>query len=280
MATFTNIATLSYNGNVTNSNVVTGTINEVLTASKTAVTDSYTDGDKITYVISLINGGNSPLTNVTVEDDLGVYLVDDTALVPLDYTEGSLRYFINGVLQSVPPTVTLGTSLVISGVTVPANGNTTLVYEAIANSYAPLESGSQITNTVTVTGDSITSVEASETITVRDAADLSITKALSPTTVTDNSQLTYTFVIQNLGNTAVEAGSDIILSDTFDPVLSNLSVTLNGTPFDAYSYDETTGLFTTNEGSLTVPAATYTRRENGVIVTDPGVSTLVITGTI
>ena len=103
MATFTNIATLSYNGNVTNSNVVTGTINEVLTASKTAVTDSYTDGDKITYVISLINGGNSPLTNVTVEDDLGVYLVDDTALVPLDYTEGSLRYFINGVLQSVPP---------------------------------------------------------------------------------------------------------------------------------------------------------------------------------
>ncbi len=280
MATFTNMATLSYNGNVTNSNIVTGTINESLSATKTAVSDSYTDGDDVTYVISLVNSGNRSLTNLSVTDDLGVYLDGDTAYVPLNYTEGSLRYFINGVLQNTPPTVTVGTSLVISGVSIPTNGNTTLVYQTVANSYAPLASGSQIVNSITVTGDCITAVEASETITVRDEAQLSITKSVTPTNVTDNSQITYTFVIQNLGNTAVEAGSDIVLTDVFDPALSNISVTLNGESFESYSYSEATGVFTTNEGTITVPAATFERREDGVIVTSPGVSTLVITGTI
>ena len=55
MATFTNQATLSYNGGSTNSNIITGEIIEVLTASKTAVVNTYRTPDKITYVISLIN---------------------------------------------------------------------------------------------------------------------------------------------------------------------------------------------------------------------------------
>lgn len=37
MASFTNVATLSYGGNQVSSNVVTGEIREVLTVSKTAV---------------------------------------------------------------------------------------------------------------------------------------------------------------------------------------------------------------------------------------------------
>ena len=41
MATFTNQATLSYNGGSTNSNIITGEIIEVLTVSKTAVVDTY-----------------------------------------------------------------------------------------------------------------------------------------------------------------------------------------------------------------------------------------------
>ena len=41
MATFTNQATLSYNGGSTNSNIITGEIIEVLTVSKTAVVVTY-----------------------------------------------------------------------------------------------------------------------------------------------------------------------------------------------------------------------------------------------
>ena len=53
MATFTNQATLTYNGTTTASNIVTGEILEVLSAQKNAVVDAYTAGDDITYVISI-----------------------------------------------------------------------------------------------------------------------------------------------------------------------------------------------------------------------------------
>ncbi len=282
MATFTNVATLSYNGSVTNSNIVTGTINEVLTASKTAVTDSYVAGDDITYVINLVNSGSTPLTGVTVSDDLGAYQNGDTTLVPLTYTVDSIRYFINGALQSTPPTVTLGTGLVISGITVPANGNSTVIYQATANQYAPLAPDAVITNTAIVSGNCLSPVEIGETVRVRNEARLSITKAISPSTVTENSLLTYTFVIQNLGNTAVEAGSDILLTDTFDPILNDITVTFNGEVWSPanYTYNETTGVFSTVEGAITVPAATYEQNDDGTVVASPGVSTIVISGTI
>ncbi len=62
MATFINQATLSYNGGSTNSNIITGEIVDVLTASKTAVVDTYRTPDKITYVVSLVNTGTTALT--------------------------------------------------------------------------------------------------------------------------------------------------------------------------------------------------------------------------
>ena len=51
MATFTNQATLRYNGNVVNSNITTGELVEVLSATKTAVIDSYEPGSDVTYVL-------------------------------------------------------------------------------------------------------------------------------------------------------------------------------------------------------------------------------------
>lgn len=48
MASFTNFATLSYNGGTTNSNTVTGELLEALTVTKTAVVKNYAANDKIT----------------------------------------------------------------------------------------------------------------------------------------------------------------------------------------------------------------------------------------
>ena len=48
MPAFTNMATLTYNGNTVNSNVVTGQILEVLTVIKTAVLPEYSVGDDVT----------------------------------------------------------------------------------------------------------------------------------------------------------------------------------------------------------------------------------------
>ena len=53
-----------------------------------------------------------------------------------------------------------------------------------------------------------------------------------------------------------------MIVDTFNPLLSNLAVSFNGTAWAEttnYTYDETTGVFTTIAGQITVPAATYTQ---------------------
>ena len=71
MAQFTNQAQLSYNGSVINSNVAVGEILEVLSAAKTAVLGDYTRGDDVTYVISAVNAGATPITGLTVTDNLG-----------------------------------------------------------------------------------------------------------------------------------------------------------------------------------------------------------------
>lgn len=56
MATFFNQATLTYN-NIINSNITTGEIPETLTTTKTAVQDTYNQGDDVTYVINIRNTG-------------------------------------------------------------------------------------------------------------------------------------------------------------------------------------------------------------------------------
>jgi len=284
MATFSNQAVLSYNDTTTNSNVVVGELVEVLSATKTPVVDRYTTGGRVTYVISIVNAGTTAFTGLTVTDNLGAYSSGGSTLYPLNYTDGSLKYYVNGVLQT-PPTVTAGPPLSISGVTVPANGEVTLVYETQANSYAPLGTGSSITNTATVSGGSLTApLTATAVVYPESSAALTITKSICPAAVTENSRLTYTFTIQNSGNTAAVASDNVFVTDTFDPILSNLTVTLDGVALSTpneYTYTEATGAFSTVAGRITVPAATYRRNPNtgGWIVT-PGVSVLTVTGTV
>lgn len=283
MATFTNQATLRYNGNVINSNITTGELLEVLSASKTAVIDTYNQGSDITYVINIVNSGTVAFTGVSITDNLGAYTFGTETLVPLDYVTGSVQYYANGVLQATP-TVTAGPPLVVSGITVPANGVATVIYVARANQYAPLDIESEVTNTAVVSGAGITDITVTERVTPENGARLTITKAMCPTTITENGRLTYTFTIQNIGNTAAVVADNVIITDTFNPVLTDLTVTFNGTTWTEptnYTYSETTGEFATVAGQITVPAATYTQdTTTGIWVVEPGVSVLTVTGTV
>lgn len=284
MATFYNRATLTYNNYVTNSNTVSGEILETLAVSKNAIDGTYTAGEDITYVIGLVNSGALPFTGITVTDDLGAYAFGTGTLVPLTYVEGTATLYINGVLSPAPQVV--GTApLTVTGITVPAGGNAVLIYRARVNEFAPLFAGASITNTANVTGDGLTApLTAEETVTATGAPYLTITKALTPTTVTENGQITYSFVIQNLGNTEAAATDNASVTDTFDPIIDITSVALDGValtePTD-YTYDTQTGVFTTVPGRITVPAATYTQdTETGEWVTSPGSVTLTVTGTV
>ncbi len=284
MAIFYNQATLTYNGNTTNSNITTGELVEVLSATKTAVTDNYVANDDITYVINIVNSGTVPFSDLTVTDNLGAYTFGNSTLVPLTYVENSVHYYVNGVLQPTPA-ATVGTALVISGINIPACGNATIIYEVRANQYAPLASGSTITNTAVISGESLNNpVTAIETITAENTAQLTISKSVSPSTVTENGQLTYTFIIQNSGNTPATAADDVTVTDTFTPILDPISVSFNGTAWAEginYTYNTATGAFATIPGQITVPAATYTQNpETGTWTVNPGVSVLTVIGTV
>ena len=284
MAIFSNQATLTYNGSTTNSNIVYGELLEVLTATKTAVEGTYLPGELVTYVVTLRNTGSTALSGLTISDDLGGYPFGTGTLYPLTYEPDSILVFANGIPQTAP-TVIAGPPLVISGISVPAGGDTVIVYQARVNSFASPESGGTIVNTVTITGGGLVSpVTATETVSAESAPALTITKSISPSQVVDNQQITYTFVIQNTGNTAVVATDNAVVTDTFDPILSNLVVSLDGTPWTQgvqYSYAPATGVFTTNPGQILVPAATYTQDPTtGAYSITPGTATLTVIGTV
>ena len=284
MATFTNQATLSYNNTVTRSNIVTGELVDILTATKTAVTGTYGCDSCVAYAVSIVNSGASAVTGLTLTDDLGAYAFGAGTVTPLEYKTGTLKYYLNGVLQAAP-TVTAGPPMVVTGISVPAGGNALLVYQTRTNDYAPRALEASIVNNASITGGALpAAVTATATINAASDPCLSINKALAPASVPQNGQITYTFLIENYGNRAAEATDAAVVTDVFSPILQDISVSYNGTAWVAgtdYTYDAATGQFATVAGKVTVPAATYTQDPTtGVWTTTPGASTLTVTGTL
>ena len=283
MATFYNRAILNLGSNSLSSNVTVGEIESALSMTKTAASANYGKGDGITYIVSITNSTPSSVSDVSMTDNLGAYAdpVSGLTVTPLSYVTGSLIYYVNGVLTT-PPTVTAGDTLTVSGITVPAGGSVTLVYEAVANGFAPLSAGSEITNTVTI--DSPEPLTDSATVPVREEPELTIAKALCPTVISDGGELTYTFVIQNTGNVPVDATDGLFITDVFNPKLNGITVTVDGTPIaegTGYTYNELTGEFATLSGALSVPAATYvTDPTTGALTVNPGVTVITVNGTV
>ena len=283
MATFSNRATLSYGGRTVDSNTVTGTFLQTLSIIKTALSGTYAAGDTVTYVVTLSNAGATPLNGLTLTDNLGAFDFNGTTLYPLAPVAGAILYYVDGVLQpALTPVQTQ--PLVLQGITVPAGGNAIIVYETEVTDVAALDVDAGITNTATVSGGGLLEpLSDSATVTTADAPLLTITKALSPVAVPENGTLTYTFVIQNFGNTAAVATDDVVVTDNFDPILENLTVTLDGTVLaegTGYTYNAATGAFSSAPSVITVPAATFVRNDDGTIAVTPGEAVLTVSGTI
>ena len=285
MATFYNQATLSYNGNVVNSNTTEAELLSGLEITKTAVTGTYEAGGSVVYAVTLSNMGGSAYTGLVLTDNLGAYdLPGGGVAVPMTYVDGSIIYYLNGVLQTAPTVVQAG-DLQISGINLPAGATATFIYEVQANEFAPIAAGSLITNTVSTDGGAgIGEISATAEVTVREAPLLTIAKAVCPAVISDNENLTYTIIVQNLGNTPIIATDGVIISDVFNPALTGITVTLDGAPLTegtGYTYNAATGEFATLDGVVTVPAATYTADPtSGAISTTPGVAILTVTGTV
>lgn len=277
MAVFTNQATLSYNNITVNSNTVTGEVLESLVLNKNAIRDVYSVGDIVSYAISIVNTSQTPFDALTLTDDLGAYVFGTQTLVPLTYLDGTVQYYVNGTLAPAP-TVTSENPLTVEGINIPAGGNALVIYSARVNNFAPPAADGEITNTASVNA---CGGEASETITALSEPQLEVEKGITPATVGCGGTVNYTFTIRNYGSAEAIATDNVVLSDVFDPALTNITVTLNGAPFTAYTYNETTGEFATTSGAITVPAATYTQDPvTGAYSVNPGTVTLTVTGTV
>ena len=261
MATrITNQATLTYQYAGTTgqaaSNIATALLQEALSVAKTTLDTNYRRNGELTYILTAANSGANALTNVVLSDNLGAYTPagGTAAVYPLTYA-GPAQLYINGVLSgSITPTVS-------------ATGVTFTIPTLAAGA------------TATGIADAST---ASHTINAADYADVSIVKDMSPSTITDGSTITYTFTLYNYGNTAA---TDVVLSDAFNPAPGNLSVSINGTAVPSSDYTYTAGVLTLPDTgaatTLTVPAATFTQNTTtGVVSVTPGVTTVVVTGTI
>lgn len=279
MATFFNQASLSLNGEITNSNVTEGELLSALSITKTALNGAYGVGEELSYLITVSN--NSSTERVfSITDDLGAYPVGGVPVYPLSYIDGSARLYINGVFSSLLTPVSTE-PLSFEGVTLPAGAVATIAYTALATSYAPLEAGSVITNTASIVG---TEESGESTVSVRDTVSLTIAKAICPSSVSGGGSVGYTFVIQNTGNTPVVSTDNLTVSDTFNPLLTDITVTLDGVELVegvGYSYNELTGEFATLPGVVSVPAAVYTRDPvSGALITTPGNAVLTVVGAI
>lgn len=285
-----NRAQITFNyGNVTGasaaSNLATTTLQGPLTVSKNSLNAFYSADDELTYIITLENTGNSAIESVTVTDDLGRFTPPAMSqpVTPLTYV-GPAQLYVNGALSNQLSVEITGTGeLQFNIASLPGNSNAIIVYIVEVNEFAPLsvDFGS-ITNDVVADADSIceSSVD-SNTINVLPAADIRLIKQMSPDPVVCGEQITYTINIYNYGNVAA---TNVQLTDVFNPMPTDISVYVNGALTNNYTYNEASGLLTlptTTDESVTIPAATYTRdTTTGVVTTQPGVVTVVITGTI
>ena len=281
MATFYNQATLTYRGGTVNSNIVSATLSEALSVSKTSALDTYRVGERMTYTVGIVNSSDTPVSTVTLTDDLGAYAFGTSTLYPLSYVSGSLTLLIDGIPAAV--TVTDTQPLTVGGFSIPAESSAVIVYNADVTAFAPPAPDGEIVNTVTVNSLGAP-VSATETVTAEAGALLTMIKEVEPDTVTGDGPLTYTLIVQNQGNTEAGAGDDVVISDVFDPILTITEVTLNSqvlTEGVDYTYNSATGEFATVSGRVTVPAATYDRDPvTGAYTVIPGSTVLTVSGTV
>lgn len=285
MAIFNNQAQLSYDTTTLNSNIAVGEIRTALTIEKNVLSGlTYGMGDTVVYQVTISNAGGAAISGLRMKDSLGSYVFDAQTLYPLTYQTGSVQLYLNGVLQAAP-TVSDTQPLTVTCLTIPANGTVQLIYRATVNQYAPLATGGQIRNVVSLTGCALAeTLIATETITAESGPSLIIAKSMVPVPVMENGTLTYTFVILNTGNTAATAADLVTVNDLFSPILHDITVSLDGAYWSTpaqYTYNEATGQFNTVPGQITVPAATYTQNAStGVWSMTPGSVTLLVSGTL
>ena len=285
MPTIENFATVRYtSGGVpatTVSNIAQIDLASSVTFDKRTVGSTYSEGDLVTYIMTVSNTSSNPLNTVSITDDLGTFTSQTGEITPLTFVDPAIL-LVDG--QDVSANLTADstqTSQVVFSIPALAAGATAnIIYTARVNEFAPLELDSTIVNNATLTTDSdCADGNASATVTVAPAADVSIFKQMSPNPVVCGDTVTYTIRLYNYGNIDAE---NVQLIDVFDPIPTNITVSRNGVLLEGTAYLYENGTLTVPATATdTIPAATFTRdATTGEVVVTPGTVEYVITGVI
>ena len=289
MATIiTNRATVNYRyGTVSDtavSNVTSTVLNGPLNIEKNSLTSTYRFGSLITYLITVSNPSSNLAGAVTVTDNLGSFVSNGNTITPLTFV-GPASLFINGEYVSDITPIISANRIRFTLNSIPAGGNVQIMYQARVNNTAPLGLDACITNTSTVTFicdcPCETPASDSHTVCAEEYADVRITKSVCPNPVICGDELTYVIDVYNYGTIPA---TNVILTDTFVPPLTDISVTVDGVLIPATDYDYIGGTLTLpNEtgDEITIPAATFSiDSETGEVLVEPGHVQIIITGTI
>ena len=287
MAIIENFATVRYtSGGVTEttvSNLAQINLTSSVSLSKLPLGAVYGNDSLLTYILTVQNTSDAPLSGVVIEDNLGSFPYGAGELTPLTYG-GSAILLVNGeddtsalVVDATDPSV-----LTFSLPPLAANSIANVIYTARVNEFAPLEAGATIVNRSTLTADAeCADGSADATVTVEEGASLSVFKQMCPNPVVCGGTVTYSIRVSNYGNAPA---TDVQLTDVFDPAPTIQSITRNGVPLVATEYTYENGVLTILAGSATgdtIPAATFQRdAQTGAVTVSPGVVEYVIKGTI
>lgn len=287
MPSIENFATVRYtSGGITEtkvSNIAEISIDSAVGFTKTSLGNTYTDNSILTYILTVTNSSRSEISGSTITDNLGTYVFGTIELTPLEYVSPALL-LING--QDVSTQLTVDTSvpgsLIFTVPTIPAGGTANIIYRAQVNDYAPLAVDSTIINTSNFESNSeCADTSASTTVSVTNAADISIIKQMCPNPVICGDPITYTIKIYNYGNTAAE---NVVLTDDFNPAPTNITVSRDGVILLGTDYNYVSGTLTVPAAgatAITVPPATFVQDPvTGLITITPSVIEYTITGTI
>jgi uncharacterized repeat protein (TIGR01451 family) len=285
MPTIENFATVRYTSggvaSTTVSNIAQIELTSSVTFDKRTVGSTYSEGDTVTYIMTISNTSSAPLNTVSITDNLGTFTDQAGELTPLTYV-GPAILLVDGQDASANLTTdsTNPAQLVFTIPALAAGATANIIYTARVNEFAPLELDSAIVNEATLTTDSdCADGSASATVTVAPAADVSIFKQMSPNPIVCGDTVTYTIRLYNYGNIDAE---NVQLIDVFDPIPTNITVSRNGVLLEdtAYLYENGT-LTVPATATDTIPAATFTRdATTGEVVVTPGTVEYVITGVI
>lgn len=289
MATIiSNQATLNYRYGTSNasavSNIVTAPIGTQLSIEKTSLTETYRIGQDITYVISVSNNGGTVTGDITVFDDLGSFTFNGNEYTPLTYL-GPAQLFVNGVFESDIEPYFNENGIIFELEGLDAEANLQIIYRARVNEFANGEQESSITNTVTVENNCFCPCDEPTTdsaiIVSENFADVRIVKSVCPNPIICGEELTFSFEISNYGN--IEA-REIVLTDTFVPLLNDITVRINGNVIPESDYDYNNGVLTLpneNGDEIIIPAAEFQRNPTtGVVTVTPSKIIISVSGTL